>query len=85
MVLKYQVSVRRGKPCLMVRLGSLALVSSLPRDSVSIKILLVLNLKFTNPKNMSVMSNQSFSMYGVKETGTIGGEGISSGSCLTEQ
>ena len=69
----------------MVRLGSLALVSSLPRDSVSIKILLVLNLKFTNPKNMSVMSNQSFSMYGVKETGTISGEGISSGSCLTEQ
>ena len=30
------------------------------------------------------MSNQSFSMYGVKETGTISGEGISSGSCLTE-
>ena len=69
----------------MVRLVSLALVSSLPRDSVSIKILLVLNLKFTNLKSMSVMSNQSFSMYGVKETGTISGEGISSGRCLTEQ
>ena len=34
---------------------------------------------------MSVMSNQSFSMNSVKETGTNSGEGLSPGRCPTEQ
>ena len=36
MILKYQVAIR-WEPCLMARLGSLALDNSLSRDSVSIK------------------------------------------------
>ena len=34
---------------------------------------------------MSVMSNHSFSMNGVKEAGTNSGEGLSPGKCSTEQ
>ena len=64
----------------MVRLGYLALVGNLPRDGVSIEI-----IEFTNPQNMSVISNQSFSMNGVKEAGTNSGEGLSPGRCPTEQ
>ena len=43
-VLKYRVGVRRDKPCLMARLGSLALDGSLPRDGVLIKTLVVVTL-----------------------------------------
>ena len=42
-------------------------------------------LKFTNPQNMSVMSNQSFLMNDVKKAGTNSGEGLSPGRCPNEQ
>ena len=66
----------------MGSLGSLALVGNIPRDGVLTKILVV---KFTNPQNMSVMSNLSFSMNGVKETGINSGEGLSPSRRPTEQ
>ena len=34
---------------------------------------------------MNAISNQSFSINGVKEAGTNSGEGLSPGSCLSEQ
>ena len=49
-------------------------VPDLPRDGVSIKHCWLCTLKFTSNQNMSVMSNQSFSLTGVKEAGTNSGE-----------
>ena len=60
-------------------------VPDLPRDGVSIKHCWLCTLKFTNNQNMSVMSNQSFSMNGVKEAGTNSGEGLSPSKCPTKQ
>ena len=76
--MKYQVGVWRELVCLMGREGSLALVSNLPRDGVSIKTLAGRNLKLR--PQMSVMSNINFSNKEVNETGTCS-EGLSSGRC----
>ena len=65
-VLEYRVGVWLG-----------VAVPDLPRDVVSIKHCWLCTLKFTSNQNMSVMSNQSFSMNGLKEAGTINGEGFS--------
>ena len=74
MVLQYRVGVWWG-----------VAVPDLPRDGVSIKHCWLCTLKFTNNQNMSVMSNQSFSMNGVKEAGTNSGEGLSPSKCPTKQ
>ena len=60
-------------------------VPDLPRDGVSIKHCWLCTLKFTSNQNMSLMSNQSFSLTGVKEAGTNSGEDLSPSKCPTKQ
>ena len=69
-----------------VLVGILTLVGNFPRDGVAIKNTgACATLNSLILKNISVMSNQSISMKGVKEARTNSGEGLSPGRCPTEQ
>ena len=65
-------------------MGSLALVGNFPRDGISKHTGGYATFNSLILKNMSVMSNQSISVNGMKEARTNSGEGFSPGRCPTE-